>query len=138
MKELTIELVKKHLNLDEDFTDDDMYLYQLILAVQNSILKKCNLPSWLGNTNKCIYRRNNECTLNQVCKCEEWTSSKRLEPALVQAMLLFIGNLYLNREPVITVNINKIPYTFEYLLESYVNYSDKKECSSNCYESGII
>ena len=129
-KELTIDLVKKHLNLDPEYTADDMYLYQLILAVQNSILKKCNLPLRLGNTNQCIYynKQLEKCNMNETCVCSEWASSKKFEPALIQAMLLLIGNLYANREPVTGLNANKIPYTFDYLLESYVNYGKFNHC----------
>jgi hypothetical protein len=45
-----------------------------------------------------------------------------LPPAIIHAMLLMIGNLYANREPVSTGKIVKIPYTYEYLVGLYKHY----------------
>lgn len=136
---LNLRLVKKHLNIDESYTDDDAYLLQLIEAAQNIVLKKLDIyiPDQYGCFSCCKYRneaKENKCDINKTCQNEEgiWICNPfcsylkfaiSFEPALIQGMLLLIGNLYANREPVTNVSVNKIPYTLEYLLESYKNYS---------------
>lgn len=40
-------------------------------------------------------------------------------------MLLMIGNLYANREPVTYGTVVKIPYTYEYLIGLYKRYEIK-------------
>lgn len=46
----------------------------------------------------------------------------KLPSAINQAMLLMIGNLYANREPVAFTQSSKVPYTMEYLLGLYKHY----------------
>jgi hypothetical protein len=48
-----------------------------------------------------------------------------LPPAIILAMLLMIGNLYANREPVTIGSVVKIPYTYEYLVGLYKHYEIK-------------
>ena len=45
-------------------------------------------------------------------------------PAVIHAILLLIGNLYANREPVSYSSVNKVPYTFDYLISLYKNYKE--------------
>jgi hypothetical protein len=46
-----------------------------------------------------------------------------LPAPITQAMLLVVGNLYANREPVaIGVSAVNVPYTFEYLKGLYKNH----------------
>ena len=56
--------MKKHLNIDESFTSDDKYLYQLIDAAQNVILKRLGLSKEdFPLEDICMYRINEGCTL---------------------------------------------------------------------------
>ena len=45
-----------------------------------------------------------------------------LPPAIGHAMLLMIGNLYANREPVAYGTVTKVPLTYEYLIGLYKKY----------------
>lgn len=132
-QELTLELVKKHLNIDESFTDDDKYLYQLIEASQNVIIKKLGLSYEDFPTDEwtCRYRVNNSCVLglnnpdgNCPLLCPNHIQYRKItfEPALLQGILIMIGNLYNSRESVSDVKVNKIPYTLDYMIECYKNY----------------
>lgn len=140
--ELTLKLVKNHLNIDMGFIDDDSYLLQLMEAAQNIILLKINRTfEDLADANACIYRDvsiKSQCLYNLTCASDFWGSehngyicpvscTKRnrkyyYEPALLQAILFVIAHFYASREPVTESSINKIPYTLDYLLESYKYY----------------
>jgi hypothetical protein len=48
-----------------------------------------------------------------------------LPSSVVHAMLLMIGNLYANREPISYSTVVKIPYTYEYLISLYKHYTVK-------------
>ena len=149
MKELTLSLVKKHLNIDDTFTEDDDYLIQLIQAVQNIIIRRYNLKPQKGNEgadgvyegDMCFFREEelpHKCYLKlatpSYCMCDSnnyecvvgcpYAKYKKLyfEPALLHGMLLLIGNLYANREPVNQGTLSKLPYTLDYLCEPYKNY----------------
>lgn len=91
---------KRHLNIDSSFTDDDQYITDLIIVAEAVIEKHINddlseLVSFNGDV---------------------------LPSPLKQAMLLYIGHLYANREIATFSNVNKLPYTFDYLLSFYKNY----------------
>lgn len=131
-QELSLELVKKHLNIDESFTDDDQYLYQLMDASQNVILKRLGLSEEdFPTTDLCKYRKKNSCILGLHClngncpfDCANRLFCRKVtfEPALLQGILIMIGNLYSNRESVTDIKVNKIPYTLDYLIECYKSY----------------
>ena len=44
---------------------------------------------------------------------------------IIHAMLLMIGNLYANREPVAFGTVVKLPYSYEYLIGLYKHYEIK-------------
>jgi len=47
-------------------------------------------------------------------------------------MLLMIGNLYANREPVSYGTVARIPYSYEYLISLYRNYAPDVKEENNC------
>ena len=98
---LTLEQVKKHLLLDEEFIADDSYLQELIAVAEDSVSKHLDIA------------------------LDELIEGGKLPPSIVHAMLLMIGNLYANREPVTYGTVVKIPYTYEYLIGLYKHYSIK-------------
>ena len=65
-------------------------------------------------------------SVNLCEKLDSITVGGELPPAVKAAILLLVGNLYANREPVAYTSVNKVPYTFEYLLSLYKNYSTKQ------------
>ena len=96
---VTLESAKKHLNLDDSFNDDDSYISLLIQAAEDAVSKHIDLP---------------------LVELED--SQWELPPAILHSVLLLIGNLYANREPVAYTTVIKVPYTLEYLLGLYKHY----------------
>lgn len=95
---ITLELAKRHLNLEEDFHDDDLYIAQLIDAAEQSVRVHVN------------------------DNLEGISEAGCLPAPLLQAMLLMVGNLYQNREP-ITNKAIELPYNYRYLIDLYRNYN---------------
>lgn len=98
MNYITLEQAKKHLLIDESFTADDQYILDLITVAEDSVSKHLDIA------------------------LEELEAGGNLPPAIIHAMLLMIGNLYANREPVAFGTIAKIPYSYEYLVGLYRRY----------------
>ena len=77
-----------------------------------SIKNRCNNITWVdtsGSTGDKQYA--------------DYTYSGTTIPFVIkQAILLLVGNLYTNREPVAFSSPVVIPYTLEYLLAPYINY----------------
>ena len=98
---ITLEQAKKHLLVDEDFRADDMYILDLITVAEDSVSKHLDIA------------------------LDELEVGGTLPPAIIHAMLLMIGNLYANREPVSYGTVVKIPYSYEYLIGLYRKYTIK-------------
>ena len=98
MSYVKIQELKFHLNIEDSFVSDDTYLNQLINVAEASIKNYCNggLSTYTGST----------------CPVE-----------IREAVLLLASHLYINRQPIAFGQPYKIPYTFEFLLSPYKNYS---------------
>jgi uncharacterized phage protein (predicted DNA packaging) len=92
--------IKKHLNIDEAYHEDDEYLVDLEQVAEEVVEKHIDDD------------------LKQIAS----SNSGVLPTGLTHAMLLFIGNMYANRESVAFVNSSEIPFTYQYLLDQYKNY----------------
>lgn len=101
--------VKKQLNIDADFKDDDEYLVDLI------------------NVAEAMVESHIDDKLDEIAKSNKYC----LPRPLVQAMLLFIGNLYANRESVAFANSYEVPTSYNYILDAYKNYSYKTTGDNN-------
>lgn len=101
---LDLDLVKNHLNVDKYFSDDDVYIMNLIDVAKQTILQ---------------YLDQDENTLSKIYDSER-DEFKALP--LQQAQLLLIGHFYANREAVSFGSPQKLPLGFEYLLQPYKNY----------------
>lgn len=88
----TIEEVKKHLVIEHN--EDDNYIKDLINVAECSVLDYCNLPYY----------------------------TNPVPAPIKQAILLVVGNLYANREPISFSTPYKIPYTVDFLLAPYIKY----------------
>lgn len=88
---VTVSDAKKHILVDEYFTDDDTYILSLIKSAEDAVSKRID--------------RNLSDTL----------IDGELPDSIRQSILLLVGNWYANREPVSFGSANEIPYTFEYL-----------------------
>ena len=97
---LELSQVKKHILVDETFTDDDNYIQSLMDVAEASVSKHIDCP----------------------LACIEQEDGK-LPPPVVHAMLLIVGNLYANREPVVMGTIvTELPLSYNYLVNLYRNY----------------
>ena len=107
---LPLELIKKHLNIDPYFKDDDRYLMQLGEVAMNVIEKHID--------------RDLSCYLN---------AAGELPAPLVQAALLMVGNLYQSRESVSFASAVEIPLSYTYLLDLYKNYGPDENKMDQVY-----
>lgn len=96
---ISLDEIKKHLNIDPWFEQDDEYLMYL------EEVSKEMVETHLGYT------------------CEDLEYDYGVIPAPVKhAMLLMIGNLYNNRESVSTLTVKELPLSYQYLLQKFKNY----------------
>lgn len=97
---LELSQVKKHILVDATFNDDDNYIQSLMDVAEASVSKHIDCPL------ACIEQ-------------EDGT----LPPPVVHAMMLMVGNLYANREPVVMGTIvTDLPLSYNYLVNLYRNY----------------
>ena len=96
---LQLEIIKKHLNIDNFYKDDDDYLIYLADVAEKTVEKHIdNNLSDLAN------------------------SRGDIPSPLLHAMLLFIGDMYANRESIAYSNVTEIPFSYDYLLTLYKKY----------------
>lgn len=96
---LQLYQIKKHLNINTDFHDDDEYLVDLATVAQTVVEKHIDTP---------LKQLENE--------------EGEIPSPLVHAMLLFIGNMYANRESVAFASVQVLPHAYDYLIALYKNY----------------
>lgn len=99
MEDLNLEIIKKHLNIADDFSDDDLYLYALIDVAKEVVEKSLdvNLDSL----------RNDD---------------GMLPASIVHAMLLLIGSWYCFRESISASTMLPTPHAYDMLIDLYKNY----------------
>lgn len=98
---IDLEMIKKHLNIDADYTDDDKYLVYLYGVAES------------------IVERHIDKELEDII-----AEQGEIPKPLVHCILLLIGNLYDNRESIAYGTPTEIPMTLQYLLSSYRDYSN--------------
>ena len=98
---IDLETIKKHLNLDAEYTDDDTYLVQLENVAETLVEKH------IDKTFEDIISEEGE-----------------IPQPLLHTILLFIANLYDNRESVGYTQVNEIPNTLTYILNMYRDYNN--------------
>ena len=96
---IPLDLIKKHLNLDADFVEDDAYLENLCYVAQQQV--ELHIGYHLSEL------------LNEY---------GLLPKPIEQAILIFIGHLYDNREATSTLTVKQVPLAFEYLIQFFKNY----------------
>ena len=107
---IPLSLAKKHLNIEDYFIDDDDYINSLIDISLYTIKDYCS-QNWLD--------------LDYTSLENSGKTESEYPLAIKQAVLLLIGNLYANREPVSFGSPVKIPYTLDFILQTYINYDYK-------------
>ncbi len=93
-------ILKKHLNIDESFIDDDEYIKALCLAAEQAVENHIARP------------------LSEIVD-----NSGKLPPAVKHAILLMVGHLYADRESIAFANASVVPLAYEYLLQPYKSYT---------------
>lgn len=103
MEYLNLDLIKKHLNIDEDFHDDDDYL------------------KILGDVAEQVTERHIDDSFGLIML----KNHGKFPATLMQAMLLLVGNYYNNRESVAFTGVSELPQSYLYLLSLYQNYGNE-------------
>jgi hypothetical protein len=97
---LNLEIIKNHLNIEQQFDADDMYLYALLDVAQAAVEKYLDIP------------------------LEDMENNDGMLPSpILHAILLLIGTFYAQRESVSTASMQPVPNAFELLCDLYRNYS---------------
>lgn len=110
---VTLAEAKKHLNIESYFTEDDNYISSLIDVAFFSIRNSCNNVCWVDSSG----------VTSGSTEFSDYTIYETAIPiAIKHAILLFVGNLYANREPVSFSSPTTIPYTIDFLIAPYINY----------------
>lgn len=97
---ISLDLAKKHLNIDPDFTEDDEYILGLIQAAEEAVRVHVNedFETLAKNNGGCV-------------------------PApIVQAALLQVGAMYANRE-IVGNKTAELPFAYQYLIRLYQNWN---------------
>jgi uncharacterized phage protein (predicted DNA packaging) len=98
---IQLDLAKKHLNIEDDFLDDDEYILNLIEVAESSV----------------------RCHINEDFETIAEKNRGTLPPPILQACMLMIGNLYQNRE-IIGSKTLALPFNYQYLIDLYRNYNN--------------
>lgn len=102
---LTLALVKKHLNIDANYPDDDVYLKHLI-GVAQDVLER-SIHQYLSDLAD---------------------DDGELPAGVLQAMLIYIGDLYANRESIaFGATPTEVPRTYEYLCALYRRFDNTED-----------
>jgi uncharacterized phage protein (predicted DNA packaging) len=98
---IQLDEAKKHLNIEDDFVDDNEYILSLISVAESAVRVHIN-EDFASIAEK---------------------NGGELPPPILQAALLMIGNLYQNRE-VIGNKTQILPYNYQYLIDLYKHYNN--------------
>lgn len=96
---ITLQETKKHLQIDDDFTADDVYIISLIQVAEDAVAQHLGIA------------------------LRDLITDGLLPSAIKHSILLMVGNLYATREPVAYTSVVKVPYTIDYLLGLYKLYT---------------
>ena len=96
--EIEINKLKRQLNIEIDYTNDDAILQQYIDVACIAVENYCGEASLSGYTTETI------------------------PLPIVQAGILFASHMYMNRNMVSFGSGVEIPYSFRFLLDPYKNY----------------
>lgn len=98
---IPLDLAKRHLNLEDTYTEDDEYILGLISAAESAVEVHVN-----ESLDK-LAEKNGGC----------------IPQPLLSAMLVMIGNLFQNREIIGTKTL-ELPFNYQYLINLYINYAN--------------
>lgn len=99
MAVITLAEAKKHLNIEQEFTEDDTYISNLIDVAEATVA-------------------------SHICRTFEELAEDNggsLPTPVIHACLLYLGNLYQNRE-LVGSKTSALPFNYDYLINLYRNY----------------
>ena len=99
---IDLQTVKKWLNIDDSFEDDDMLLYGLIDVAQAVVEKQLDLY------------------------LEDIEQDGVLPTPIIQAMLFWIATAYDQRESIASGGVTEVPHTMDLMINMYKNYASDK------------
>lgn len=99
---ITLSEVKRHLNIDATFTDDDGYLLSLIDVAERATALRLN-----RRLETCVGR------------------DGVFDPSVRHSVLLLIGTYYSQREATTPQQVTQVPLGFEYLADLNRRYTIK-------------
>lgn len=102
MKYLTLDIVKKHLNVESEFTDDDSYIELLAEVAEAKVAKEL-----------CV----------TVDELQTIDGGNEIPEPLISAMLLSVGLYYANREEATSIKTKPLEQGAKYLVGLYRDYS---------------
>ena len=104
--------IKRHLNIDERFQEDDEYLLELAEVAEAAVEKHLDT------------------SLQEIAKDNGGT----LPSPIVHAMKLLVAEYYSQREAISYTSTQVVPLAYDYLLAPYIDYKPKKEllCKRDC------
>lgn len=98
----TLEMAKRHLNIEDAFTDDDCYIDALVDVAEEKVAAElCMNVDDMASINK----------------------GGSLPSPLIHAILLTVGAYYANREDITTVQTRPLEYGVKYLTQLYRNFT---------------
>jgi len=95
---VTLIQIKKHLNIDDSYIDDDVYLTDLIDVCESAVQKHIN-DTFLS-----------------------YTTDGIVDPDLIHAVKLLAGHFYQNREIVSVFKATELTKSYDYLLSFFIKY----------------
>ena len=101
MAYVDLQMAKRHLNIEQEFTEDDDYISGLIEAAEMVVSKDI-----------CV-------DLETFVEGE----GKSFPAPLRQCILLMVGQFYANREPVAFAQSTEVPLSYSHLISLYRNSS---------------
>ena len=101
---LQLYQIKKHLNIDEQFHEDDEYLMDLAFVAENAVQRHID---------------------RQLSDLEDETGN--IPTPITHAMMLMVGSFYAKRESISFASTLEVPLAYEYLLSLYKNYNGPHE-----------
>lgn len=112
---LKLYQIKRHLNIDERFQEDDEYLLELAEVAQAMVEKHLDT------------------SLQEIAKDNGGT----LPSPIVHAMKLLVAEYYSQREAISYTATQVVPLAYDYLLAPYIDYKPKENllCKRDCLTS---
>lgn len=104
---LRLSEIKKHLNIDTTFVEDDNYLLELANVCENIVQKHIDH------------------------NLSDLKEDGQLPSPLIHAMLLMVASFYAKRESIAFAATSEVPLSYEYLLSLYKDYNGPHEGTPN-------